>query len=200
MAFTYFFRDLHTINLIVKYLIPEIQGKRNIKLWDAGCAMGPEPFSLAICLSEEMGRFAFKNVHIDATDIDKSNLFADIIENGSYPYEQLQRIPKDIFDKYFERNGTPDHFVIDYNIRNRVRYTRHDLLTLKPVDTGYSLVMCKNVLLHFKPDERIQVIKMFHDTLLTGGLLAMEQTQSLPQEVIHLFDKIIDDGQIFRKK
>jgi len=199
MAFTYFFRDLHTIKLIIKYLIPQIQGKREIKLWDAGCANGPEPFTLAIVLSENMGKFAFKNVKIDATDIDKSNLFGDIINNGVYPYDQLKRIPKDIFEKYFHKNSKPNSFEIDYNIKNRVKYTRHDLLTLKPVNTDYSLVMCKNVLLHLKPEERVKVIKMYHETLVPGGIFATEQTQILPKEVEHLFKRITEDGQLFQK-
>ena len=199
MAFTYFFRDLHTINLAVQQLVPTIQGKREVKIWDAGCAHGPEPFTLAILLAENMGRFAFKNVKIDATDIDKSNLFADFIANGVYPYDQLKRIPKPIFEKYFQKNGKPDHFEIDYQIRNRLTYHRHDLLTLAPVGKDYSLIMCKNVLLHLKPKERINVIKMFHHTLTTNGLLAMEQTQALPSELKNYFVRVSDDGQIYKK-
>jgi len=199
MAFTYFFRDLHTINLAVQHLVPTIQGKREVKIWDAGCAHGPEPFTLAILLAENMGRFAFKNVKIDATDIDKSNLFADFIANGVYPYDQLKRIPKPIFEKYFQKNGKPDHFEIDYQIRNRLTYHRHDLLTLAPVGKDYSLIMCKNVLLHLKPKERINVIKMFHHTLTTNGLLAMEQTQALPSELKNYFVRVSDDGQIYKK-
>jgi chemotaxis protein methyltransferase CheR len=199
MAFTYFFRDLHTINLIVKNLLTKIQGKREVRIWDAGCAHGPEPFTLAILLAENMGKFAFKNLKIDATDIDKSSLFKENIEKGVYPYDQLKRIPKDLFEKYFSKNGQANHYVIDYQIRNRVKYTRHDLLTLQPVNSGYSLVMCKNVLLHLKPEERTNVIKMFHDTLCPGGLFATEQTQELPKELAHLFRRISDEGQIFQK-
>jgi chemotaxis protein methyltransferase CheR len=200
MAFTYFFRDLHTIALAVQHLVKQIQGKREVKIWDAGCAHGPEPFTLAITLAENMGKFAFKNVKIDATDLDKSNLFGDIIEKGSYPFEELKRIPKDIFEKYFQKNGKPDHYVLDYQIKNRVRYWRNDLLELNPVGNGYSLVLCKNVLLHLQPQERIDVIKMFHKTLTADGLLAMEQTQVLPKELNSFFERVTDDGQVYRKK
>ncbi len=200
MAFTYFFRDLHTINLAVEKLIPNIQGKREVRIWDAGCAHGPEPFTLALLLAENMGRFAFKNVKIDATDIDKSDQFGTIIRNGVYPYDQLKRIPEPIFKKYFQKNGKPDHYVIDYNVKNRLTYHRHDLLTLTPVGNDYSLIMCKNVLLHLKPRERIDVIKMFYRTLSNKGLLAVEQTQNMPAELNNYFVKISDDGQIFMKK
>ncbi len=43
MAFTYFFRDLYTLELAAKHLLPFISGSSKPRLWDAGCAMGPEP-------------------------------------------------------------------------------------------------------------------------------------------------------------
>ena len=54
MAFTYFFRDLQTLELITKHVLPVLQGARYINIWDAGCAHGPEPYSLAILLRENM--------------------------------------------------------------------------------------------------------------------------------------------------
>ena len=40
----------------------------------------------------------------------------------------------------------------------------------------FSLILCKNVLLHFDYAERLKVIRMFHDSLAPGGFFAMEQT------------------------
>ena len=59
--------------------------------------------------------------------------------------------------------------------------------------------MCKNVLLHFQYDERIAVIRMFHNVLAPGGFLSMEQTQKLPNETAYLFEQVTNDGQLFRK-
>ena len=104
MAFTFFFRDSHSIEQALKYFIPMVNGYRKIKVWDAGCAMGPEPYTFAIMLAEKMGYFAFKNVEIDATDIDETHTFEKIISEGVYPESELSRIPKEIFDKYFLKN------------------------------------------------------------------------------------------------
>ena len=59
MAFTFFFRDMHTIDHMAKILIPEVSGRSRIRIWDAGCAMGPEPYTLAMILAEAMGQFSF---------------------------------------------------------------------------------------------------------------------------------------------
>jgi len=61
------------------------------------------------------------------------------------------------------------------------------------------LILCKNVLLHFKEDERVEVIKMFHGALERGGFLAMEQTQKLPWKVTELFEPVVTNAQLFRK-
>ncbi|MEA5114890.1 MAG: CheR family methyltransferase [Geobacteraceae bacterium] len=199
MAFTFFFRDIHTINNIAEHVIPYAAGRSSIRIWDAGCAMGPEPYTLAVVLAERMGNFAFKNIRIDATDIDGSNLFEKVIHDGVYPYEELQRIPGELFQKYFQPDEKSGHFRICEKIRSRLSFRKHDLLSLKPVGHEYSLILCKNVLLHFRREERIEVIRMFHSSLAPGGFFATEQTQKMPEEVAHLFDQVTSDAQVFRK-
>ena len=199
MAFTYFFRDMHTLEHLTKAVVPYISGRSKVRFWDAGCAMGQESYSLAIMFAENLGHFAFKNIHIDATDIDGSNLFEKFFIDGIYPEVEIKRIPKEIIKKYFQSNGKPGHFQISANIRSRVYYRKHDLLSLEPVGDNYSLILCKNVLLHFQPEQRTEVVRMFHNSLASGGFLATEQTQKLPQETSHLFEQVTEDAQLFKK-
>jgi chemotaxis protein methyltransferase CheR len=199
MAFTYFFRDMPVLELTIRHLIPYVMGRSNIYIWDAGCAMGPEPYSLAILLAESMGNFSFRNLRIIASDIDESGDFDKIIDEGVYNEEPLSRIPPDLLAKYFSPANEKGFYKLNNIIINSVKYMRHDLLSLKSIRDDFSLIVCKNVLLHFQQNERIEVIKMFHDSLAQGGLLVMEQTQKLPDEVTHLFDRVVSDGQLFKK-
>jgi chemotaxis protein methyltransferase CheR len=199
MAFTYFFRDLQTLNTAVKYLVPFSTGSTKVRIWDAGCAMGQEPYSLAILLAEAMGHFAFRNLKIFATDIDGSNLFREFIESGEYPAEELERIPKELFAKYFIPAQKAGHFQIVEQVRSRMEFHRQDLLQLKPPAEDVSLVLCKNVLLHFQAPERVEVMRMFHKALLPGGFFATEQTQKLPPELDDYFEQVSPDCQMFRK-
>jgi len=199
MAFTYFFRDMQTMEMIRDYVIPVLRTRRYIHIWDAGCAMGPEPYTLAIVLRENMGDMIFRNVNIHGTDIDGSNLFGKIIEEGMYPREQVQRIPKDIFNKYFSPADRPDHFIIAEDIRKRVSYQKHDLLSCEPIRDDFMLIICKNVLLHFNEQQRIDVIRMFHGALADGGFLATEQTQKMPPELEGMFEPVVGNAQLFRK-
>jgi len=200
MAFTYFFRDLQTLELICEYALPYLKTKSYIKVWDAGCAMGPEPYTLAMLIREKVGNMYYRNVKITATDLDGSNLFEEIISNAIYPREQVERIPKEIFDKYFVKADKTDHFQIVEEIRKAVIFQKHDLTTLKSVGKDFGIIICKNVLLHFSEQQRIDVIKMFHESLMDGGFFATEQTQKLPDEVKHLFEPVVSNAQLFRKK
>jgi len=199
LAFTFFFRDQHVLEVVVEHLLPLLAGRSYPRIWDAGCAMGQEPYTLAIMLAERMGYFAFNNLRIDATDVDETGQFGSIIAAGVYPREELDRLPAGILEKYFQPDGKPGHFQVAESIRRRVVFQRHDLLSLKEIGCGYNLVLCKNVLLHFQPAERVEVIRMFHRALAPGSLFATEQTQGLPEPAAAWFEPVVRDAQLFRK-
>ena len=200
MAFTYFFRDVATLNAIKEHVIPELRRYKYMNVWDAGCAMGPEPYSLAIIFKENLGYYEFKRLKIYATDLDEENRrFGKIIAEGIYPEEAIKRIPKDIFKKYFSTNNKPGYFKIADEIIRCVSFQKHDLRSLQPIRDNVGLIVCKNVLLHLQESERIDVIKMFHEALAPGGFFATEQTQKMPEKTAYLFKQITPKVQLFQK-
>lgn len=200
MAFTFFFRDEQILSLAVDKLVPLTMGRSNIHILNAGCAMGMETYTFTILLAEKMGKFSLRNVKILAVDIDNENVdFGKTVTEGVYHKDHLQRIPPELFTKYFTPAEKADHFIVNTELRNLVQFMKYDLLTLKPLRNDYSLIICKNVLLHFNYNERIDVISMYHDMLLPGGLLVMENTQSMPDELKHKFRKMVDYAQLHEK-
>lgn len=199
MAFTFFFRDQQVLEKAVEHCLPVIAGRNHPRIWDAGVAMGQEPYTLSMLFAERMGHFAFNNLRIDATDMESTGQFAQVIEAGLYPDDELSRLPEGVLDKYFERNGKSRTFRVVDRIRQRVVFQCHDLLSLKEIGLNYSMVVCKNVLLHFRPPERVEVLKMFHRALAPGGFFVTEQTQEMPRELASMFGRVIPDGQLFQK-
>lgn len=199
MGSTFFFRDTHTLEHIAVQMLPRLIGRTKTKIWDAGCAHGPEPYTLAMILAENVDEAVFQNLTIDATDYDPTGQLGSTVTSGIYPSEELERIPSKILDKYFERCSDRDGFYrVREFLRSRIQFQRHDLLSLQPVSDGYTLILCKNVLLHFNYEQRIQVISMFHQALEPGGFFATEQTQKMPSELDHLFQQVVTDAQLFR--
>jgi chemotaxis protein methyltransferase CheR len=176
-----------------------VEGNSRIQIWDAGCAMGPEPYTFLILLAEKMGYFSFKKVFMDASDLDENDQFGKIINNGLYHDDEIKRIPADIKEKYFKPTGEGNMYSIDDNVRNRINFVKHDLLSLKPFGNNYNLIICKNVLLHFQPEQRVEVFKMYHSVLAPNGMLVTEQTQQMPDACKHLFNQLAPDAQIYQK-
>lgn len=199
VAFTFFFRDQHILERVVDHCLPTLAGRNHPRIWDAGVAMGQEPYTVSILFAERMGHFAFNNLRIEATDVESTGQFAQVIEEAVYPREELSRLPEGILEKYFEPGDKAGCLRVIDKVRSRVAYQWHDLLSFKEIGHGYALVLCKNVLLHFQPAERVEVLKMFHRALAPGGLFASEQTQEMPAELASMFEQVIPDGQLFRK-
>jgi len=201
MAFTYFFRDRQPLERAIDYLLPSIQSSQHVLIWSAGSAMGPEPYTIAILLRERLGHHQFRNIRILATDIDISNNFGKTITAGRYPTSDLQRLPPNMYERYFSPDPeVPEYSIISSELRSAVEFQRHDLLTYSPVATGIKLIVCKNVLLHFTDEERIRVLTMFYHALADDGILLHEHTQKMPAELDMMFEQPFTDAQIFRKK
>ncbi len=200
MAFSFFFRDQQVLESAVENVLPSIAGRSHPRIWDAGVAMGQEPYSLSILFAEKMNRFAFNNLRIDATDVERTGQFARIIDAGVYQRDELARLPEGILDKYFEPSGEAARYRLIDNIRRRVRFQQHDLLSFHEIGCEYSMILCKNVLLHFLPSDRIEVLRMFHRALAPGGFFVTEQTQQLPLELVSLYERVSPDVQLFRNR
>ena len=198
MAFTFFFRDNTVLEAAADLFVAATMGRSRVRVWNPGCAMGPEPYTLLMMLAERMGRFAFENLRVDVTDIDEGGDFGQIIGAGRYPQDQLCRLPPDLFAKYFApvKDGG-DLYEIDRKLRDKLTFRRHDLLSLTPPGEGYAMIVCKNVLLHFTENERVEVLKMFCASLAPEGLLVMEHTQKMPERLKGAFVQATAEAQIY---
>ncbi len=197
MAFTYFFRDSDPLALAIDEAMPSLQGRAFIHIWDAGCAHGPEPYTLAILLRERMSQFVFRNVRIHATDLDVG--FATQVRSGVFRADEIRRVPRDIVKRYFSAGMEPGTVVTASELRARIEFAQHDLLSLQPIRDGLSLIVCKNVLLHFSELQRVHVLTMFHRALQPGGLIVMEHTQRLPEPLDPYFQQVTSCARIYRK-
>ena len=197
MAFTYFFRDAQTLELALDQAIDTFRDEPTLRIWDAGCAHGPESYTIAMLLHERLSPERFEKVRILATDVD--NMFAATVSTGIFPEPQIRRVQPEFQQKYFTAAAAPGHVQIIPELRARVAFAHHDLLSLQPFVEGLHLVVCKNVLLHFAEEQRVQVLQMFSRALRPGGLLAMEHTQKLPETLRTLFEPTVSHAQVYRR-
>ncbi len=200
MTFTFFFRDRQTLELAIKYSFEYLKNKERIEIWDAGCSQGAESFSLAILMHRHLGPEVFERVRIIATDLDRNGKFSKIIEEGIYPLASVKRIPKETRDEYFHPTDEEgSHYQINDEIHQAVSFHKHDILSLKPIKENLSGVLCKNVMIHFTPQQQIDAFKLYHRSLAEGGFLVTDNSQPMPEECAHLFQRIVNNVRIYRK-
>jgi chemotaxis protein methyltransferase CheR len=201
MAYTSFFRDTDALNGISDTVIPALAHWRSIRVWDAGCATGEEPYTLAILFASKLRPFPFRNLDILATDYEESSFpqFAEQIGKAQYSRKDIFWVPPDYRDRYFLPTENPEVFQLASDLRERVRYLQHDLLTLVPPETGQSLIVCKNVLMHFSPENQVRVLEMFFQSLTPGGYLALDGSQRLPEVFADRFRRISPGIPLYQK-
>ncbi len=175
---TSFFRTAAHFDALRTRILPEIlrdeRRERAIRLWSAGCASGPEPYSLAITLLEAVGLRRGWKTEVHATDIGVSSLG----EAKAALYEEriVRKTPAELRDRYFSTEGSL--FRVASAVRAMVEFRRHNLM-----EDGYpkdvDVIFCRNVLIYFRPDSRAHILSGFHAALRPGGYLFLGHSESL---------------------
>ena len=201
MAYTSFFRYADALKAIADIAIPSLALLREIRVWDAGCATGEEPYTLAIIFASKMGPFSFRNLDILATDHEESSFpqFAERISRAQYTKSDISWVPEALRNAYFLPTENADCFQLTQEIRDRVRFLKHDLLSLVAPEKGHSLIVCKNVLMHFTPGEQEAVLGMYYEALLPGGYLALDGNQAMPGSLARRFRLVEAGSPLYRK-
>lgn len=199
MAFTFFFRDLDAIKLIPDHVLSGFGEDDSLRVWDAGCANGPEVYSLLIYLKENVDSDTFERINISASDIDSSNRFEKVIECGRYRKNELMSVPPRILKKYFTKDADAEIYTVSSELRDKVVYKKHDLLSLDPVETEFHLIICKHVLQHFSEGQQAEVVRMFYHSLKPGGCFLTEYSQDIPEACTGLFERVLPHKSLFKK-
>ena len=176
---TSFFRDPPAWDFLARESIPRILSNKKegdfIRVWSAGCASGEEAYSVAMLLGEAAGEEALrKQVKVYATDVDEDALSQ--ARQGSYGVKEVQSIPADLKDKYFEKVGGRHVFRTDF--RRSVIFGRHDLIQDAPI-SHLDLLVCRNTLMYFNAETQTRILSRFHFALSGNGYLFLGKAEML---------------------
>lgn len=169
---TEFFRDPRAFATLEKEVLPRLLAEKPVlKIWSAACSNGAEPYSVAILLDELSPA---RRHRIEATDIDTRILRVAV--EGRYAAELLRNVGPARLAKYFRaENGS---FVVCDEIKRRVNFRRHDLLT-DAYGTGYDLIVCRNVQIYFTREAQHRINSGFARALNPGGVLFLGASESI---------------------
>jgi len=195
---TGFFRDPQTWEYLATEVVPQLLATpgpdESLRVWCAGCASGEEPYTVAMVLARVMGDSAFRErVKIYATDVDEEAL--DQARHGAYLPRQIEDVPHDALERFFER--TDQRYVFRKDLRRCVIFGRNDLVQDAPI-SRIDLLVCRNTLMYFTAETQTQILRRFHFGLDDGGYLLLGKSEML---ITHtdLFAPIELKRRVFRK-
>jgi two-component system CheB/CheR fusion protein len=189
---TEFFRDTEAFEFLWREVIPELvsRGRENnrvLRFWSAGCATGEEPYSLALVLADFLGsELPEWSIKIFATDIDERAI--DFARRGLYAENALENLPSDLRSRYFEE--TDGGFRLAKPVRQLVIFGQQDLSRAVPFPR-IDLIVCRNLLIYFKPERQQHILDSFAYSLSRNGFLFLGKAETArpSKAVFELADK-----------
>lgn len=197
---TSMFREVDLMRCLREEVVTVFRTYPSVRIWIVGCATGEDVYSLAILLHEEgvLGRAG-----IYATDLNEDALAVG--RTGAYPVDRVRS-----YEERYELSGGKGRLSDYYDVSGRsarlhrklqqnVTWARHNLVTDGSFN-DFHLIFCANVLIYFRPSLQDRAHRLFADSLVRSGFLALGKGESLVFSAEGGRYKQVRDGvSLFRK-
>lgn len=195
------FRDPEAYAVFRERIVPLLMTYPVLRAWVAGCASGEEAYSTAILLREAGLE---TRAQIYATDI--SVQAVEAAKQGVYRSERLATFlanyraagGHETFSDYY--TSAYGHIAMNESLRKNILFFQHDLVT-DQVFGEMQFISCRNVLIYFSRELKLQVLQKFAASLCPGGLLLLGGSERLNEtERGDLFTEYDAGARIYQRK
>ena len=158
--------------------IKKRQGKKQLRIWVAGCSSGEESYMIAIILRELLGA-DLKNwdIGILATDVSISALEKAVA--GIYTNDNIQHLPPALKNKYFKKLSDGRWEVIA-ELKRMVIHRKLNLMRPDfPFKGTFQFILCRNVMIYFDKPTRDALVARFHRYTDSDGYLFIGHSETL---------------------
>ncbi len=182
---TLFFRDPRLFAELRDWALPELLAKRaqtrRLDIWCAACSTGQEPYSVAMLLAsyfpEELEGWS---VNILATDICHANIAR--AAQGTYTKLEVNRgLPAAMLPLWLSKTATG--WRVDHRLRAMVNFRQLSLLDDWPELPAFDLVLLRNVMIYWEPDDRVAVLTKVSRVVADHGYLVVGGAELVPSTV-----------------
>jgi chemotaxis protein methyltransferase CheR len=181
---TFFFRDKlpfeHFRETVLPALIATRAREKRIRIWCTAASTGQEPYSLAMMLKSNVGGLGAKLAGF-RTEIIATDISGEVIERakaGIYSQFEVQRgLPIQQLVKFFSQTG--EVWQIAAEIRAMVQFRTLNLLKDFSALGTFDLVFCRNVLIYFDQDTKIDVLNRLARQMPEDGFLSLGAAETV---------------------
>ncbi len=166
VVYTWFYRDRGQL-AAVEEILRERASRSVTRIWVPGCATGEDTYSIAL-----LARHLEAPVEILGTDINTRAL--ERARAARYHKLALRELSANEVSQ-FERHADGT-FGVPRNVRGSVRFQRHNLAEPVPSLDGsdnWDLILCRNVLIYFRPESALQAFDRMTRALTNDGTLIL---------------------------
>jgi chemotaxis protein methyltransferase CheR len=176
---TFFFRDKIPFDHLRQTVLPEVlparANRRSLRIWCAASSTGQEPYSIAMCI-KEFAALAGWRIEIVATDLSQGVL--EKSKAGIFSQFEVQRgLPIQMLVKYFTQTG--ELWQLNADIRAMVQHRQLNLLQDFSHLGTFDVIFCRNVLIYFDQDTKVQIFGRLAKALEPDGVLALGAAESV---------------------
>jgi chemotaxis protein methyltransferase CheR len=177
---TFFFRDKVPFDHFRDTIMPEIikarAGRRSVRIWCAAGSTGQEPYSLAMSLKEMGAALTGWRVEIIATDLSQEVL--EKAKAGIYSQFEVQRgLPIQMLMKYFKQIG--ETWQINPELRAMIQHRQLNLLHDFAQLGTFDVIFCRNVLIYFDQDTKINIFNRLARQIEGDGFLVLGAAETV---------------------
>lgn len=182
---TFFMREPEHYKFLTDTVLPFIKQTnsktKSMRIWSAGCSSGEEAYTTAMHISEYLGNEKSSwDTRILATDISLKTLAN--AQAGIYNDSGMVDLPREWISKYFVPYGDEQYKVSD-KLRSEVIFRTFNLMESIPFKKApFDLIFCRNVMIYFEQDTKIELVNRFYDVLRPGGYLFIGHAESIPRD------------------
>ncbi|MFC5313734.1 CheR family methyltransferase [Azospirillum rugosum] len=202
---TFFFRYAEQFEALCAVAIPEClrrnRDSRILRIWSAGCSIGPEAYTLEILLKRHFAeQLRDWQVTIIGTDINAT--FIDAARRGVYGNWAVRGLAPAVLEECFDRRG--DQLAVKPKFREWTTFSVFNLvegaLPNYPRGLGaLDVVLCRNVMIYFDEATRGRLLEGLHAALAPNGWLVVGHAETGPQ-VNALFTPVpVPGATLYRK-
>lgn len=177
---TFFFRDKipfdHLKDAVLPALAQARAARRALRIWCAASSTGQEPYSIAMLLKEMTALFSGWRIEIVATDLSQAVL--EKSRAGLFSQFEVQRgLPIHLLVKYFAQKG--ELWQLNADIRSMVQHRQLNLLHDFSQLGTFDVIFCRNVLIYFDQDTKINIFNRLARLMEADGFLVLGAAETV---------------------
>jgi chemotaxis protein methyltransferase CheR len=192
---TSFFREGHHFTHLAQEVLAPLaaSGTRRVRIWSAGCSTGEEPYTIAMTALSQGASGQGRDLRILATDLDTNVLATG--QAGHYPEDRLKGISEALRRSHMA--AQEDGATFTEKLKSLICFRQLNLLHDWKFRGPFDAIFCRNVVIYFDSETKLNLINRFSQMLAPHGILYLGHSESLLGE----HPLLISEGRtIYRRR